>query len=89
MLIKLTKLSRLNGVTIPIGEKVEIDDKLASIWIQKGRAKRVNEEGKDTAKPKKSKQVKREKPVETAVNKPGEQAISQKGSSRRSGSQEE
>ena len=77
MFVELKKLSRLNGMAIPAGEKIEVDDTIGASWIQKGRAKKVNDEGKGPGRP--SKQTKREKPIETAVKKPQEKAVQRGG----------
>jgi len=77
MFVELKKPSRLNGMAIPVGEKIEVDDTIGASWIQKGRAKKVNGEGKGPGRP--SKQTKREKPIETAVKKPEEKAVQRGG----------
>jgi len=75
MFVELKEPSRLNGVPLSTGEKVEVDDKIGAVWIQKGRAKKMNEEGRGPGRPQKEKKAERERPVETAVNKPGEKAV--------------
>ena len=80
MLVKVTKPSRLNGADMSAGEVIELNNTLAASWIQAGRAKKVNDEGKGPGRP--SKQTKREKPIETAVKKPEEKAVQRGGSDR-------